>query len=66
MEVNCKMRSLTYYQFNDDLNFRNYLALVSCILNPKLTHKKAVRLFELDDSGDKRKFSPEKIIYSIK
>ena len=47
-------RSLTFYSFNDDLTMRNYMALTACILNPKLTHSRAVRIFNLNCEGDKR------------
>lgn len=47
-------RSLTFYRFNDDKTMRNYMALLACILNPKLTHSRAVRIFSLNCEGDKR------------
>lgn len=48
------VRSLTFYSFNDDKTMRNYMALMACILNPKLTHSRAVRIFSLNCEGDKR------------
>lgn len=36
-------------QFNDDLTTRNYMALLACILNPKLSHNKALKLFDIAD-----------------
>lgn len=48
-------RSLSHYSFNDDLTIRNYLALMTCIINPRMTQSKAVRLFEINCIGDKRR-----------
>lgn len=47
-------RSLTFYSFNDDPTMRNYMALVACILNPKLTYSRAMNIFEINCEGDKR------------
>ncbi|MCJ8342841.1 MAG: NUMOD1 domain-containing DNA-binding protein [Cetobacterium sp.] len=47
-------RSLTFYSFNDDLTIRNYMALTACILNPKLTQSRAIRMFSLNCEADKR------------
>jgi hypothetical protein len=48
-------RSLSYYPFNDNLIMRNYLALMTCIINPNMTQSKAIRLFEINCKGDKRR-----------
>ena len=48
-------RSLSYYPFNDNMTMRNYLALMTCIINPNMTQSKAIRLFEISCKGDKRR-----------
>ncbi|EQK40250.1 MULTISPECIES: hypothetical protein [Paraclostridium] len=48
-------KSLSHYSFNDDLTIRNYLALMTCIINPRMTQSKAVKLFEINCKGDKRR-----------
>lgn len=61
-------RSLTFYSFNDDKTMRNYMALMACIINPKLTHSRAVRIFSLNCEGDKRNslYCENKEIVNIK
>ena len=34
---------------NNDLTKRNYMALLACILNPKLTYSQALKLFDISD-----------------
>lgn len=48
-------KSLYHYSLNDDLTIRNYLALMTCIINPRMTQSKAVKLFEINCKGDKRR-----------
>lgn len=40
---------------NDDLTMRNYLALLVCIVNPKMTYSRVIRLFEINCEGDRRR-----------
>lgn len=44
--------SIVENQFNDDLTIRNYMALLACILNPKLSHNKSLKLFDISDKSE--------------
>lgn len=45
-------KSLTYNPFEDDLTMRNYLALYSCIVNPKLSYDRALAIFEVNNKNN--------------
>lgn len=38
--------------FNDDLIMRNYMALLACILNPKLKYNDSLKFFEISDRSN--------------
>ncbi|MBS6025917.1 MAG: hypothetical protein KIB00_17735 [Paeniclostridium sordellii] len=44
--------SIVENQFNDDLTMRNYMALLACILNPKLNYKSSLKLFDISDRNE--------------
>ena len=45
-------KHMTSKQFNNDLTIRNYMALLACILNPKLSHNKSLKLFDISDRSE--------------
>lgn len=50
-------KNLYYNAFNDDLTMRNYMALMACILNPRLRKTDALKIFGIRDN-DKLEVDP--------
>lgn len=44
-------KNLIAYQFNDDITIRNYMALLACILNPKLNYNTSLRIFDISNKN---------------